>query len=73
VTVEDDTSLIADARYNINGQELMPLVPVDGLFDQRVEDLQFQTDKLEGEENVLGLVITDREGNSAVGRVILRP
>lgn len=70
---EDKTSLIAAAKYNINGQELKIVVPVDGLFDERAETFEFDTDPIEGEEHVLGIVVTDREGNSTVGRAILRP
>jgi len=71
--VSDATSLIAGAKYNIDGQDWHVLMPADGLFDDRVEQLEFDTEELKGEEHVLGLVVTDREGNSIVGKVLLRP
>lgn len=71
--VSDATSLIAGAKYNLDGQEWHVLAPTDGLFDERTESLEFDTDALEGDEHIVGLVVTDREGNSAVGKVLLRP
>lgn len=71
--VSDKTSLIAGARFNINGQKWNVLVPRDGLFDERTELLEFDTDELEGDEHTLGLIVTDRQGNSAVGKILLRP
>jgi hypothetical protein len=71
--VSDTNSIIADAKFNIDGQEWHVLVPTDGLFDERTENLTFFSGSLKGEEHILGLVVTDREGNSAVGKLVLRP
>jgi len=71
--VSDATALIADVKYNIDGQEWHVLQPADGLYDERTEQLAFETDTLKGEEHVLGLVVTDRAGNTAVGKLLLRP
>lgn len=73
VSVRDAISIIAGAKYNVDGQKWNVLVPTDGLFDERAEDFELNTDLLEGDEHVVGLVVTDREGNSAVGKALLRP
>ena len=66
--LDDLTSIIADAKFNIDGQEWHVLVPTDGLFDERSENLTFFSGALKGEEHILGLVVTDREGNTVVGK-----
>lgn len=71
--VSDATSIIGGAKYNIDGQKWIVLAPADRLFDERTEDLEFDTELLEGDEHVLGLIVTDREGNSAVTKTLLRP
>jgi WD40 repeat protein len=69
----DSTSIIGGAKYNVDGQKWNVLAPTDGLFDELSKNFEFDTELLEGDEHVLGLVVTDREGNSAVGKAVLRP
>jgi hypothetical protein len=69
----DAQSVLAAAKFNVDGGKWQVLTPKDGIFDDRTEDFEFDTDVLKGEEHVLGLIVTDREGNSTVGRAFLRP
>ena len=69
----DALSLIVSAKYNIDGGKWQVLIPTDGIFDDRTESFEFDTSELKGDEHVLGLIVTDREGNSAVGKAFLRP
>jgi len=73
VRATDGTSILGGAKYNVDGQKWNVLAPTDGLFDETAKDFEFDTEMLEGNEHVLGLVVTDREGNSAVAKALLRP
>ncbi|MCX8035921.1 MAG: hypothetical protein N3D11_02475 [Candidatus Sumerlaeia bacterium] len=70
----DAVSIIAGAKYNVDGGKWQVLVPTDGLFDDRSEAFEFDVTELkDGGEHVVGLIVTDREGNSTVDKVLLRP
>ncbi|MBM3335943.1 hypothetical protein FJY63_14895, partial [Candidatus Sumerlaeota bacterium] len=69
----DASSAIAAAKYNIDGGKWQVLAPTDGLFDDRAETFEFETDELKGDEHVVAITVTDREGNTAVGKAFLRP
>jgi hypothetical protein len=67
----DEGTLISSAKYNIDAKDWLPLLPVDGLFDSKKEEFSFETEKMEGKEHTLSLVVTDSEGNTSAKKVIL--
>ncbi|MCD6384817.1 hypothetical protein J7M23_03475 [Candidatus Sumerlaeota bacterium] len=67
----DTTSLLVSARYSVDAEDLMYLLPADGLFDSTVERFSFKLSELEPGEHTLSLLVTDGMGNSATKKIIL--
>ncbi|MCX7718744.1 MAG: hypothetical protein N2111_10150 [Candidatus Sumerlaeaceae bacterium] len=72
--VSDSTSLIGSAQYVVDVQkEPSPAAPEDGLFDAKRElfKIRVRPDK-PAPEHVFTFRVLDREGNAAVGRILLK-
>ncbi len=64
--VEDKISIIANARYYLNGGERTPLFPDDGFFDSRSERFSLSlSDLSQGRHNLI-VVAEDEAGNERV-------
>ena len=68
--LEDDLSLIASLKVDIDNGDIHPLSPIDGLIDQRRERFEWQTPILDPGEHVATFVATDRQGNSTVNKAV---
>ena len=55
---------------DLNNGDSYPLLPVDGLLDQRRERFEWRTEQLDPGEYVATVNATDREGNTATGKTI---
>lgn len=67
----DQRTRITAAAYAINGKEWIPLVPDDGLFDQRSEEVTFTTEELAPGAHVLMVRFKDSAGHLGVADAIL--
>lgn len=74
-TAADATSIISAAEYNIDAaKEWRAVFPEDGIFDFNREVFRFRVRPEEpSPEHTLSLRVYDREGNSHVAKVLLRP
>ncbi|MBX7244791.1 MAG: hypothetical protein K1X53_04790 [Candidatus Sumerlaeaceae bacterium] len=70
----DATSILAAADYNLDaGKESRVVFPEDGIFDFTSESFRFRVKaEKDSPEHTLSLRVYDREGNSAVEKVLLR-
>ncbi|MEN6626792.1 MAG: fibronectin type III domain-containing protein [Candidatus Sumerlaeia bacterium] len=66
----DAVSNIAAAKYDLNNKNECSLQPVDDILDQRREQFEADTGRLEPGEYVATISVTDREGNTAVQKVV---
>lgn len=66
----DAVSILAAVEIDIDNETSFPLFPVDGLFDQRAESLDWTSGDLEPGEHVLTVAVTDRAGNTEVRKAI---
>ncbi|MCX7766338.1 MAG: hypothetical protein N2246_06515, partial [Candidatus Sumerlaeia bacterium] len=69
-TAQDATSTIVSARYNLDAQEWLYLLPEDGLFDSTTENFSFTLKDLKPGEHTLALLVTDNAGNSSTRKVV---
>ncbi len=71
---KDALSIITDAAYNVDAQsDPRAVSPEDGIFDFREETFRFRVKPEEpATEHSVALSITDREGNAAVAKVLLK-
>ncbi len=70
MVVHDAVSLVAAVQFDLNNGDSYPLLPVDGLLDQSRERFQFELPDLEPGEQVVTIAATDREGNTAVRKIV---
>lgn len=70
IEVQDEISILAALKIDIDNGDALPLLPVDGLLDERIESFEWQTGLLEPGEHVATVVATDRLGNSSVKKVV---
>jgi hypothetical protein len=66
----DDLSILSALVVDIDNGDTLPVLPVDGLIDQRNERFEWQTARLKPGEHVATVVLTDRRGNSSVKKVL---
>ncbi|HOE64725.1 MAG TPA: hypothetical protein PKW18_04505 [Candidatus Sumerlaeota bacterium] len=69
--VEDKSSIIASAQYSINAGDWYVLFPEDEIFDAEKENFSFLIKDLDKEEAAITLQVTDAEGNTLVGKVLV--
>ncbi len=69
-TAEDAATEIAAARYSVNAGPWMPLLPVDEIFDQKIEHLQFTTEELGPGEHTLVIQTEDAAGNVGADKTV---
>ena len=72
--VVDALSIVSGAEYDIDARnEPRAVAPEDGIFDFSTETFRFRVRPAEkSPEHALMLRVSDREGNSAVARVLLK-
>lgn len=70
LTVRDALSFISSISADLDGDKSYPILPVDGLYDQSAEAVDWTTLRLKPGEHTLTLTATDRRGNTAVTRAV---
>ncbi len=70
--VVDDLSLISSITADLDGGDPNPIFPVDGLYDEREEQVDWTTQPLKNGEHVLTIIATDRKGNSSVRKAVFK-
>lgn len=69
--VEDDdfelTTQIASIEYSLNGTDYTPINPVDGSFDELVEEYQFELNALSPGDYTIYIRAADTAGNQTTG------
>lgn len=71
VTARDEMSVITSAQYTVNADEWYNIHPEDEIFDSKTESFAFFLRDLEEKQAVVGIMITDSAGNTAVGKVLV--
>lgn len=66
----DDLSLISSIMVDFDGKDPNPIFPKDGLLDQREEEVDWTTPKLDAGEHVITIAVTDRVGNTTVEKAV---
>jgi len=69
--LSDSYSRIVSALYLVDGGRWKTLSPVDGVFDERAEQLDFKTTALEPGEHTIFIKIRDRKGNVSSGKKVV--
>jgi hypothetical protein len=69
--VEDKLSIISSAQYSVNAGDWFNLLPVDEIFDSERETFSFSLTDLKQEEVTITLMVTDEEGNTVVGKLLV--
>ena len=68
----DPGSIIRKAGYRLNAEDMRPVVPVDGAFDQKTETFKFTIDLKDLKRPaLLTISVTDEAGNSAIRKVVV--
>lgn len=67
----DALSIVTSVEVDIDNDDTFPLFPVDGLFDQREESVDWTSGELKPGEHVVTVAATDRAGNTEVRKVII--
>lgn len=70
VEVADKLSLISALKVDIDNGDAYPLLPLDGLMDQKREQFVWETGELKPGEHVITINATDQRGNTAVEKVV---
>jgi hypothetical protein len=70
IEVEDELSLIGALKVDIDNGDTFPLLPVDGVVDQRAERFVYQTRELTPGEHVATFNVTDHNGNTSVRKIV---
>ena len=68
----DLTSFISSARYSLNAQDWLYLLPKDQLFDSENETFSFSIRDIEPGEKIISLMVTDAAGNTSVAKKAIR-
>jgi len=69
--LEDDTSPLRRARFSIDGMEWRAVLPVDGVFDSKLEKLDFQVNSELTPGSDVFIEAVDFSGNTSTGRVVV--
>jgi len=70
-TVEDKLSIISSAQYSVNAGDWFNVLPVDGIFDSERETFSFSLTDLKQEEVTVTMMVTDEQGNTVVGKLLV--
>ena len=70
IELEDEVSLLGALKVDVDNGDTFPLLPEDGLIDQKRERFIFKTGELSPGEHVATFNATDHNGNTAVRKVV---
>lgn len=71
-TVADELSLVSGVAFKLDGGDEFPLLPKDGIADQRREEFEWTSGDLAPGEHVFAVHVTDRPGNTIARRLVFQ-
>lgn len=71
VRAYDATTLIADAKYNVDAGEWHSAFPADRVFDGETETLDITIEVKEPGEHTITVLVSDRKGNTALAKRVV--
>jgi hypothetical protein len=68
--VADDLSILSSVKVDIDNGDAYPLLPIDGILDQRRETFEVTTPDLKPGEHLATFNATDQRGNTSVEKIV---
>ena len=69
---QDTASPLRRAEWSMDAGTWIPVAPVDGILDSRIEQFRLHIDNIPAGEHVLVLRVADSGGNTGLAKVVLR-
>lgn len=69
---DDTASALRRAEWSLDAGAWLPVAPVDGILDSRMEQFRLHVENLPAGEHVLVIRVADLGGNTGLAKVVLR-